>query len=122
MSRVKIYLRSIKLKERNFLALFDSNRDGAINDLVTVVRSGDKIIWKPDRRSGIKCITNVYPKEKEGKIFLEKPKKRFLARGFYLIAPEVSKEAEQAYNIDYRTCDDTEVSIDPFIRVIPPDQ
>jgi hypothetical protein len=119
MKKVTIYLRSIEQKEKNHLAMFDSNRNGEIDNLTTLVPSGATIIWKLDFLSGIKSITRIYSKTGKRNIFKSDPRKRLLCKGFML---QLSKDAEgeEAYAIDYILCDDTKVTIDPYIRIPPP--
>lgn len=116
---VKIYLRSIVKDRKNSLALFDSNRNGDINDLITEVKAGDTIIWKLDCCSGIKNITRIYSKEKEHTIFKSDPRKRLLCKGFKL---QLGKEAEgkEKYTIECILHNNTELIIDPYIRIPPP--
>jgi hypothetical protein len=119
MKTVKIYLRSVGQKERNHLALFDSNRNGAIDDLTTEVPRGATIIWKLDYLSGIKRITKISSKTGKGNIFKTDPKRRLFCNVFSL---QLSKDAEgeEAYAIEFILCDGVKVTIDPYIRIIPP--
>jgi hypothetical protein len=119
MRKVKIYLRSIEQKGEKRLALFDSNRNGDINDLVTEVEPGAKIVWTKDCCSGIKSISKIFSKKGDGTIFKMEPRKRFFCSGFTLIVPKDAK-GEEAYNISYVLCDGKEISIDPYIKIIPP--
>ena len=115
---VKIYLRAIKQGDANRLALFDSNRCGDINDLTTNVYPGDTVIWKLDCCSGIKSITNIYPKKIPGDFkVIAKPQR--LCKGFKFQIEEGAKGTAN-YCIDFILCDKTEVTIDPYIRVLPP--
>jgi hypothetical protein len=116
---VKIYLRAIVKDEENCLALFDSNRNGDINNLETGVERGATIIWKLDCCSGIKSITRIYSKEKEHPIFKSDPRKRLLCKGFKLRL-EKGAEGREKYTIECILCNkDKELIIDPFIRVPP---
>jgi hypothetical protein len=119
MKLVTIYLRSLEQKERKRLAMFDSNRNGDIDNLITEVESGAAIIWKPDCLSGIKSITRIYSKTGKRNIFKTDPRKLLFSRGFRL---QLTKDAEgeEAYAIEYILCDDTKVTIDPVIRIPPP--
>lgn len=116
---VKIYLRSIVKDGENSLALFDSNRNGDINDLTTEVQAGATIIWKLDCCSGIKSITRIYSKEKEHTVFKSDPRKRLLCKGFKLQL-EKRAEGKEKYTIECILCDNTELIIDPYIRILPP--
>ena len=136
MSRVKILLRAVKvevpdpkeqaekqdIKQKDKLLLFDSNRNAGFNELTTFVNAGDKVIWKPDKCSGITEIVKVYAKEKNGLIFAMEPKKRcFLFRGWKMRIPkDVPRGTDEAYGIVYRIYDGTEIDIDPHLRLPPP--
>lgn len=117
---VKIYLRSILKDKENCLALFDTNRNGDINNLETVVPSGSKVIWELDYLSGIKIITKIWSKEKNSQIFKSDPRKGWLNKGFEIQLPEFKEERREAYNIEYILSDGTKMIIDPYIRVVPP--
>lgn len=117
---VKIYLRSILKDKENCLALFDTNRNGDINNLETVVPSGSKVIWELDYLSGIKIITKIGSKEKNSQIFKSDPRKGWLNKGFEIQLPEFKEERREAYNIEYILSDGTKMIIDPYIRVVPP--
>ncbi len=119
MKNVKIYLRAIASNGKNELMLFDSNRNGAINDLVTTAYAGTTVIWKPDQRSGIKRILRVYSKSMQGNIFRTEPKRRWLCNTFYLNIPRDAK-GEEKYGIDFLLCNNTKVTIDPTIIIKHP--
>ena len=115
---VKIYLRSIVKNGEKHLAMFDTNRQGDINNLTTDVYAGDKVIWKLDCCSGIKSITRIYSKEKEHTIFKSDPVKRLLCKGFKFQL-EKGVEGKEKYTIECILCNNTELIIDPYIRVPP---
>jgi hypothetical protein len=118
---VKIYLRSIAQNGEKRLAMFDSNRDGDINNLITDVPAGEKVVWKLDCCSGIKSIFRIYSKEGKGNIFKNDVKKLLLCKGFELQVPEnLSVGDIEAYTIEYILHDDTKMIIDPYIRIPPP--
>lgn len=119
---VKIYLRSIEQEEKKKrLAMFDSNGNGDIDNLITDVPAGDLIIWKPDRFSGIKSITKIYSKDGIRNVFKEDPRKRLLCKGFKLrLSKDIKVNEREAYTIEYVLNDDTKVVIDPYIRIPPP--
>ena len=118
---VKIYLRSIIKDRKNRLALFDSNRNGDINDLTTEVKAGDTIIWKLDCCSGIKSITRIYSKADKHPIFKEDPKKQELSKGLELKVPDTAvKGDKEKYTIECLLEDDSELIIDPYVRIPPP--
>jgi hypothetical protein len=121
---VKIFLRSIVHSKTESLALFDSNRNGDINGLITDVKPSDTIIWKLDCCSGIKSITSIHSSSKEAHtVFIREPKKRFLCKEFKLKLElaEEKEERKEKYTIECILCDDTPLIIDPYIRVPPPD-
>lgn len=117
---VKIYLRAILKNGQDSLALFDSNRNGDINDLTTEVKAGDTIIWKLDCCSGIKSIARIYSKEKVHIVFKSDPRKRLLCKGFKLQL-EKGVEGKEKYTIECILGNNKELIIDPYIRVPPPD-
>jgi hypothetical protein len=118
---VKIYLRSIVHNDVKRLAMFDTNRNGDINNLTTDVPPGARIIWKLDCFSGIKSITKIYSKNGERNIFKEDPRKRLLCKGFKLqLSEDVKVNDTEAYTIEYVLSDGKKVIIDPFIRIPPP--
>ncbi len=116
---VTIYLRAIKQGDANSLALFDSNRKGDVNNLTTDANVGDTIIWKLDCCSGIKSITRIYSKEMKHPVFLERPRKRMLCKGFKLPI-EKGADGMEKYTIECTLCDNKELIVDPYIRVPPP--
>jgi hypothetical protein len=118
---VTIYLRSIDIHNEKHLALFDSHREGGIDNLVTVAYAGEKVIWKPDCCSGIKRILKIYSKNGEKIIFETDPKKQFLCRGFEMYIPgTVDVGTQEAYTIEYLLYDDTKHILDPYVKIIPP--
>jgi hypothetical protein len=117
--KVKIYLRSVVQNGEKRLALFDSNRNGDINNLTTDVFAGDMVIWKPDCFSGIKSITKIYSKKGERNVFKTDPVKRWLCKGFKLKLSESARGTE-AYTIEYILNDETKAIIDPYVKILPP--
>jgi hypothetical protein len=120
MTTVYIYLRTVKADGREALALFDSNRCGAINNLVTEVPAGAKIVWRPDFCSGIKTIISIRSKSGKGNIFAAEPKKKLLCRGLVL---QLAKTAsgEEEYFIEYISSKGEKMRIDPYIKIKPPE-
>lgn len=116
MKTVSIYLRAVN---QNRLSLFDSNRNGAINDLITDVRPGSVVVWKLDCNSGIKEITKIASKSGKKNVFINDPVKRRFCKGFTLQIPLEANDKE-AYTIEYILCNGEKISIDPYIRIIPP--
>jgi len=119
MKTIKIYLRSIEQDGKKRLAIFDSNRNAGIDDITTLVPLGATVIWTTDCCSNIKSITKIYSKKGKRNVFKTDPRKRFLCKGLIL---NTSREAEgeEAYGIDYILCDGTSHSVDPVIKIIPP--
>ena len=118
---VKIYLRSIVKNGEKHLAMFDTNRNGDIDNLTTVVPRGENVIWKLDCCSGIKSITKIYSKNKERKVFKSDPTKLLLCKGFQVQISESAKPGEEeTYAIEYLLRNGTKVVIDPCIRIDPP--
>ncbi|MBN1414972.1 MAG: 2OG-Fe(II) oxygenase [Bacteroidales bacterium] len=120
MKTVSIYLRSVRTEKGGQLSLFDSNRNSGIDDLETLVAPGSMVIWKPDCLSSIKAITAIRAKSENNALFGNKPVKRRFCKGFYLLIPKDIKEGREAYAIDYVTCDGEKKSIDPYIKIKPP--
>ena len=120
MKTVTIYLRSLKLNGIDHLAMFDSNRNGDIDNLKTEVPAGYAVIWKLDCLSGIRSITKIYSKKGKRNVFKTDPRKQLLCKGFKLQLTDVKAGEEEAYAIEYILCDDTKLTIDPMIRVVPP--
>jgi hypothetical protein len=118
--KVKIYLRSVNQNGEKCLALFDTNRNGDINNLTTDALAGGLIIWKLDCSSGIKSITKIYSKKGDRNVFKSDPVKRWLCKEFKLKLSESAK-GKEAYTIECILCDETKVIIDPYIRIVPPD-
>jgi hypothetical protein len=118
---VKIYLRSIVRNGEKHLAMFDSKREGDIDNLTTIANPGDNVLWKLDRCSGIQSITKIYPKEGKGKIFKNDPKKLLFGRGFEMLIPDfpvrAGEEVVEAYTIEFVTCNKTKMKIDPYIKL-----
>jgi hypothetical protein len=119
MKNVKIYLRSISSPENKQLMLFDSNRSGAIENLVTLAAPGALLTWKLDRCSGIKKIIRIYSKTGKGNIFRNEPK-RLLFLEVFTLRLSSAAEGEEAYNIEYLLHNNTKVTIDPIIKIPPP--
>ena len=119
MKNVQIYLRSITVNEQIQLMMFDSNRNGAINTLSTIVLAGSTIVWRLDGKSDIKRIERVYSKTGKGPVFRSEPKPSWFSKCFKLKTfPDM--EGEEAYNIDIILCNNSRVTIDPIIIIKHP--
>lgn len=117
---VKIYLRAIVKDSKHSLALFDSKRNGDINNLITDVNAGDMVVWKPDRCSGIRRITRIYSKEDKHPIFKSDASKRFLCKEFTLLVPKTALAGDrEKYSIECILEDNTELLVDPYLRIPP---
>ncbi|NBC83510.1 MAG: hypothetical protein GVY19_09020 [Bacteroidetes bacterium] len=120
MNKIKIYLRSVNNDNEKRLALFDTERNGAIDELVTYANPGDLIIWKLDNCSNIKTIDSIFPKLKDGKIFRGgNPKKGNRGKTWKYRIPK-DAEGDEAYGIGYTIGDGTSHIVDPQIRIKPP--
>jgi hypothetical protein len=121
MKRVTIFLRAIQRNGKNHLALFDSNQQGDIDNLITDVPAGYSVIWRLDSNSGITNITKVYSNEDVHKVFVTEPRKRLFCKGFKMkISKDTKKGEEEKYSIACILSDGSELNIDPVIRVLPP--
>jgi hypothetical protein len=119
MKYIKILLRAISSDGKNQLMLFDSNRNGAINDLVTIAQAGSTIIWKRDRCSGIKKVLKIHSKSGQASIFRSEPV-RFWIFNIFTLKLSYTAKGEEAYSIEYLLRDNTKVTIDPTIKIPPP--
>ena len=121
MKQVKIYLRSIEQDGQQRLSLFDTNRDGGFDDLVTEVEGGTTIIWALDKDSGISAVNSVESKNPKGDFIDFNPKKRIFCKGFKFCVPRVKEAGEIKYDIKYTPSGSKELlSIDPTIKIKPP--
>lgn len=121
--KVRIYLRAIVHGKKVCLAMFDSHRRGAINNLTTDANPGDEIHWKLDRSSGITGITMISGKKAGGRIFKNNPKSTM---GVFIL--HIPKDANIGLK-DYYTeeylikCklrgNKPALIIDPYIRIPP---
>ena len=117
--KTKIYLRSVLDEGEDALSLFDSERHGGINDLVTEVEAGTKVVWKLDKLSGIKDIANIYFKSGKDNSIGSEPRKKAWRKRWVLKIPKEAR-GEEAYGIEYIKCDNEKKQIDPLIKVKPP--
>jgi hypothetical protein len=86
------------------------------------VKSGSKIVWDLEDPSGIQDILQIWVNggNSNGKIFKSEPKKAFFRKRFQVEVVETDKDIEEKYNIKFKTDDGLTVTIDPYIRVVPP--
>lgn len=117
MTKITIYLRAVKdNKGKNQLSLFDSNRNANIDNLTTVVRRGDVVIWAKDSKSGIKRITKIYPESRDVVIFKPVAKQNRYSGKWELRIPKDAIGSEK-YAIQFELCDGEKVTIDPTLQV-----
>jgi hypothetical protein len=118
---VTIKLRAIIKDKSHCLAMYDSSRRGAINNLETFAEKGSDIIWKLDDDSGILEILEISPRDMNSQIFAGKWMKTS-PNEFILRLPDYLERALEAYFIKFRLDDDlkTIITIDPYIRIDPP--
>jgi hypothetical protein len=127
--KIKIYLRAIKSGKKYRLAMIDSDRNGAINNLTTEANPGDTLKWVLDCNSGIKSITRiVFEKISLNKKDINKYLKS--EPDFSLKLPEYkikeSKKTKKLTKVKYLIkCiledHNKKLIIDPFIRIPPPE-
>jgi len=121
--KVIIYLRSIEVKGKKHLLMFDTNDSIAIDNLITTVQPGTTVIWNLGRASRIKKIVKIYFSTAKSNIFIEDPEKRFFGKGYKLKIPdEAVRGTDEKYTIEYSLKDKSKVPpIDPFLRIPPID-
>lgn len=127
MAVKRIFLRSVQRDLGNgmeyCLEMRHSTGAVGINDLETKAPGGSSVKWKLDKNSGIKSIRKIY--EKGGhpyKAFKNEPAKMQWSKGFKvkLEINESNKDILEKYDIVYiPDGTDTEVTIDPYIRIPP---
>ena len=118
--KVKIYLRLIIVEDKEGLALFDSNRNGGINELITDVNPGDTVVWKLDSHSGIREIIEISSADKNHPIFKSNPRKSLDRKEFRLKIENGLKSGIEKYDIKCILWDNSKLKIDPFLRIPPP--
>jgi len=130
--KVTIYLVSsnvdINGKVEYRLIMYDSNGDIDINDLTTVVKKTREqkgtVYWVVT--DGIKEIEEIKAKSDTSIIFKNGAKKLENGKKYMLRLPDnipnPGEEIKDKYFIKYKPLDkDTTITIDPFIRIPPPD-
>jgi hypothetical protein len=129
--KVTIYLVSVQQADTNgvvsnHLLMYDSNGNMAIDNLTTrfekKAHQKGTIYW--EIKCGIKGITAIKAKSWTSIIFGEKAIPELKGNIFKLKLPEnrplPGEEIKEAYAITYITLEGDTVTIDPFIRVLPP--
>ncbi len=106
MAKVTIYLSIVERDGKKHLHLRDSNKKCADESLVTEVSRDDLVVWKRDKKSGIKIVKNID---------FEKGKEPFI-KGVYKAWCQawkgtVSKDAkgEYPYHVAYIICGSSEI-------------
>jgi len=117
---VQVHLRSVIKDKRECLAMFDSNGNGDINNLETEVHAGEKINWLLDGNSRIKKIVKIWSREENSKLFKVELTGGPQKDQFELQISESAEPGLEAYNIECLLGDDSNLVIDPYIRILPP--
>ena len=110
MAKVTIYLSIVEREGKKHLHLRDSNKKCADESLVTEVNHGDLVIWKRDKKSGIKIVRDIdFEKGKE-------PFNKGLYKGWcQKWKGIISKDAkgEYPYHVKYMVCGSDEIEPKP---------
>ena len=106
MAKVIIYLSIVVRDGRKHLHLRDTNKKCADESLISEVSRGDLVIWKRDKRSGIKTVNDIeFIEDKE-------PFTKGLYKGWcQKWKGFISKDAEKGeypYHIAYLACETKE--------------
>lgn len=121
---VTIYLQAIKNAAGTGYDLLMRDKNGQVNARShrIKVKSGSKIEWDLDDPSGIQDILQIWVKGSipQGKVFKNEPQKDSSSKKFMVDVVETDKDIEEEYNISFKTDDGKTVTIDPYIRVVPP--
>lgn len=118
--KVTIYLKKIiKIGEETHLEMYNSyeSKKVVVDSLWTIVHPGMKVIWAPEKGSGIKIIKKIGSSAGNGNIFNENASKVFLSKKFKFKVPENAYGAEK-YDINFEDQDGNSSSIDPHL-IIP---
>jgi hypothetical protein len=106
---------------KNCLVMSDSNGRLGVNDLESAVDSGQTVSWELVEDSGIKKITKIQLKGTKTKIFKKDPEAVPGRNKFETDVVETKVELRGAYLIEYVLEGGGKVTIDPYIKVLPPD-
>ncbi len=120
MRTVKIYLRIIEQDKEKKLSLYDTHRNGGINDLVTYVVRGGTVYWLPDCNSNIKEIVSIFPKKNDWKLLKTKPRKLKFCKGIKVKIPFDAPAGDEAYGIECISTTGDKIVIDPVLKIPPP--
>lgn len=118
LKKVYIFIASVEINGVIHLKLRDSNGNSAIDTLCTTVHPGEKVIWKKEKDSGLKRITDIKSIGSHN-IFIEKPRKKFFKDEHYM---DILKDAngKEEYAIGFKLKDNSSHIIDPYLRIPPP--
>ena len=119
-NKVIIYLRSVEVQGEKHLYLYDSNGTKAIDSLITDVKPGADVFWELERKSGIKKIMKINSSHGVRNIFKEDPSGVPFSKAFQLKLKNDVHDSEK-YDIKVRLEDNTEKTIDPYLRIPPID-
>lgn len=125
-SKVVIYLRSIDSNGEKFIYMYDSNGNTSIDNMQpvdsfeTYVQPESDVFWELERNSGIKKIKEIKSSHGNGNIFKDDPSQIPFSKAFRL---KLKKDiyGREKYDIKIRLEDNTEITIDPFLRIPPVD-
>ena len=120
LDKVSIFIRYVTNNNEKKLSMNDSNGESAYNDLKTRVHAGGTITWKLDQFSGIVSIDNIYTEDKKSEIFKNKAIKSKGGKQFTLQIP-AGLTGEVKYIIEFNVNGKKRIKIDPYIKVVPPD-
>ena len=117
---VNIYLRWVTNHNVKKLLMTDSHGESAYNNLITTIRAGGNIKWILDKESGIISIDSVWTKETPSKAFARGNGRNSRGDEFGIqIRPEA--RGKYKYSIEFTVSGEAQKTIDPYIRVNPPD-
>jgi len=119
-TKVKIYLKAIKIEGEIHLKMYDSNkrRHKVVDTLETFVPPGSTVIWKRTWFSGIKKIEKIGSTSGDGNIFKEDAQPIPNSKRFKLEIPKnVSPGEVEEYDIEFLDKDSNPQSIDPYLRI-----
>ncbi|HEN20808.1 MAG TPA: hypothetical protein ENN86_02230 [Desulfobacteraceae bacterium] len=117
--QVIIYLKKVvEIDGKMHLEMYNSYAPDIIvvDSLWTDIRPGIKVIWVPERESGIKIIKRIGSSTKKGKIFKEDASKVFLSNKFKLRIPE-DAIGDEKYDIEFENHERNSGNIDPYLRI-----
>jgi hypothetical protein len=121
---VTIYLKAIKNAAGTGYDLLMRDINGQVyaNFHKIEFKSGSKVVWDLEDPSGIQDILQIRVKGSipQGKVFKTEPKKDSSSKKFKVYVVKTDKDIEEEYNISFKAVNGDTVTIDPYIRVVPP--